>query len=153
VRKGVSDYIAAGTRIGLGLFLGMLAVAQGEAGLYEEALGTVRDALGSTVEEGASQPYLMWLHGKVLLEASRSSAGRASALRWGTTDGLEQSEQSFRDAIAFAARILAKTIQLRATTSLANLLIARGSAGEARDLLGPLYSSFTQGHDTPDLME
>jgi len=36
---------------------------------------------------------------------------------------------------------------------LANLLIARGSAGEARDLLGPLYSSFTQGHDTPDLIE
>src|SRR5215469_16416779 len=34
VRKGVSDYIAAGTRIGLGLFLGMLAVAQGAAGLY-----------------------------------------------------------------------------------------------------------------------
>ncbi len=152
VRKGVSDYIAAGTRIGLGLFLGMLAVAQGEAGLYEEALGTVRDAIGSTVEEGAWQPYLLWVQGK-LLEDSRRSPSQSNALLSGAADGVEQAEQSFRDAIAFAARIVAKTIQLRATTSLANLLIARGSAGEARALLGPLYSSFTQGQDTPDLIE
>jgi predicted ATPase len=152
VRKGVSDYIAAGTRIGLGLFLGMLAVAEGEAGLYEEALGTVRDALESTVEEGAWQPYLMWVQGKLLLENSRRSPSQSNAVISGAA-GLKQAEQSFRDASAFAARIVAKTIQLRATTSLANLLITRGSAGEARDLLGPVYSSFTQGHDTPDLIE
>jgi len=152
VRKGVSDYIAAGTRIGLGLFLGMLAVAEGEAGLYEEALGTVRDALESTVEEGAWQPYLMWVQGKLLLETSRRAPSQSNAVLSGEA-GLERAEQSFRDASAFAAQIVAKTIQLRATTSLANLLITRGSVREARDLLGPVYSSFTQGHDTPDLIE
>ncbi|MBV8140222.1 MAG: AAA family ATPase [Deltaproteobacteria bacterium] len=152
VRKGVSDYIAAGTRIGLGLFLGMRAVAEGEAGLHDEALGTVRDALESTVEEGAWQPYLMWVQGKLLLEKSRRAASQSNTVL-SRAAGLEQAEQSFRDASALAARIVAKTIQLRATTSLANLLITRGSAGEARDLLGPVYSSFTQGHDTPDLIE
>jgi class 3 adenylate cyclase/predicted ATPase len=153
VRQGVSDYIAAGTRIGLGLFLGMLAVAEGEAGFHEEALATVRDALVSTVEEGAWQPYLMWVQGRLLLKDSPRPPSQSNAVFSGTTDGFEQAEQSFRDAIAFAGRIVAKTIQLRATTSLANLLIARGCEREARDLLGPLYSSFTQGHDTPDLIE
>jgi hypothetical protein len=131
----------------------MLAVAQGEAGLYVEALGTVRNAIGSTVEEGAWQPYLLWVQGKLLLEDARRSPSQSNALLSGAADGVEQAEQSFRDAIAFAARIVAKTIELRATTSLANLLIARDSAEEARALLGPLYSSFTQGHDTPDLIE
>src|SRR5215469_14175063 len=99
VREGVSDYIAAGTRIGLGMYLGMLAVAQGEAGLYEEALGTVRDAIGSTVEEGAWQPYLMWVKGKLLLEDSRRSSSQSNTVLSGAADGLEQAEQSFRDAI------------------------------------------------------
>ena len=95
----------------------------------------------------------MWVEGKLLFEAWRRSPSQSKALLSGAADGLERAEQSFRDAIAGAARIVAKTIQLRATTSLANLLIARGSAGEVRDLLAQLYSSFTQGHDTPDLIE
>ncbi|MBV8937273.1 MAG: hypothetical protein JO095_15890, partial [Alphaproteobacteria bacterium] len=43
--------------------------------------------------------------------------------------------------------------ELRAATSLARLWLKQGRRGEARDLLAPLYGSFTEGFDTPDLTE
>jgi len=42
---------------------------------------------------------------------------------------------------------------LRAATSLARLWREQGRRGEARELLTPLYGSFTEGFDTPDLKE
>jgi predicted ATPase len=42
---------------------------------------------------------------------------------------------------------------LRAATSLARLWGEQGRQSEARDLLAPVYGSFTEGFDTPDLKE
>jgi predicted ATPase len=43
---------------------------------------------------------------------------------------------------------------LRAATSLAGLWLKQGRRGEARELLAPLYGSFTEGFDTTqDLKE
>jgi predicted ATPase len=42
---------------------------------------------------------------------------------------------------------------LRATTLLARLWCELGKRTEARDLLAPTYGWFTEGFDTPDLME
>jgi len=153
LRRGVSDYIAAGTRIGLGLFLGMLAEAEADAGLLEEALRTVGDAIVSTVEEGAWQPYLLWVKGRLLLDTARLSGSQSTTDGSEAGEGLEKAEQTFRDAIAFAERIGAKTIQLRAATALTKLLVSRGSAREASHLLAPLYPGFTQGQETADLVE
>ena len=43
--------------------------------------------------------------------------------------------------------------ELRAATSLARLWRDQGKRGEARDLLAPVYGWFTEGFDTPDLVE
>ena len=43
--------------------------------------------------------------------------------------------------------------ELCAATSLARLWCEEGRRGEARDLLAPVYASFTEGSDTPDLKE
>ncbi len=153
VRKGVSDYIAPGTRVGLWFFLGMLAEAEGAAGLHEEALATVVDAIASSAEEEAWQPYLLWVKGKLLVEKAGPLPCESSAQSSVTADRPEGAEQCFREAIASAARIGAKPIQLRAATCLATLLVSRNSNLEARNLLEPLYSSFTEGHDTLDLIE
>ncbi len=40
---------------------------------------------------------------------------------------------------------------LRAATTLARLLLARGDRDEARDLLAPVCGSFTEGFETHDL--
>jgi predicted ATPase len=42
---------------------------------------------------------------------------------------------------------------LRAATSLARLWRDQGRRSEARDLLAPVYGSFTEGFDTADLKE
>jgi predicted ATPase len=42
---------------------------------------------------------------------------------------------------------------LRAAASLARLRRDQGRRPEARDLLAPIYSWFTEGFDTPDLKE
>jgi len=62
-------------------------------------------------------------------------------------------EANFRDAIAAARRQRAKFFELRVALDLVRHLHHQGRPGEARDLLGPLYGSFTEGFDTPDLKE
>jgi class 3 adenylate cyclase/predicted ATPase len=152
VRKGVSDYFASGTRIG-GFFLGMLAEAEAEAGLQDEALATIGEALVSTAEEAAWQPYLLWVKGKLQVEKAKLLPSESNGQTSVRAEHLEGAEQSFRDAIASAARIGAKPIQLRAATGLATLLVSRASNQEARDLVESLYASFSEGHDTLDLIE
>jgi len=64
---------------------------------------------------------------------------------------IEQSEIDFRDAIAFAQRIGAKSWELRATMSLASILQKTERREEARMLLSSIYDSFSEGFDTVDL--
>ena len=46
-----------------------------------------------------------------------------------------------------------EVLELRAAISLARLWREQGKREEARDLLAPVYSSFTEGFDTLDLKE
>jgi predicted ATPase len=77
-------------------------------------------------------------------------------LRTNTAGGaarLELAEQDFREAIEVAQRMSAKSWELRATTSLARLLRDTGRRDEARAMLADIYNWFTEGFDTPDLMD
>ena len=47
----------------------------------------------------------------------------------------------------------AKSLELRAATSLARLWQRQGKRAEARELLAPVYGWFTEGFDTADLQE
>jgi predicted ATPase len=62
-------------------------------------------------------------------------------------------EASYREALALAQQQSAKLWELRAATSLARLCREQGRRTEARDLLAPLYGSFTEGFDTADLKD
>jgi predicted ATPase len=62
-------------------------------------------------------------------------------------------EQSYHQALAVAERQSAKLFELRAATSLARLWRDQGKRTEARDLLAPIYSWFTEGFDTPVLQD
>jgi predicted ATPase len=66
---------------------------------------------------------------------------------------VQDAELSYRDAIAVAKRQCARSLELRATTSLARLLRGQGKADEALGLLAPIYGSFTEGLDTADPRE
>ena len=47
----------------------------------------------------------------------------------------------------------AKSLELRAATSLSRLWQQQGKRQEAHDLLAPIYGWFTEGFDTADLQE
>jgi predicted ATPase len=47
----------------------------------------------------------------------------------------------------------ARSLELRAATSLARPWAEQGRRAEARDLLAPVYGWFTEGFDTADLKE
>ncbi len=60
-------------------------------------------------------------------------------------------ERCFQQALEIARRQAAKPLELRAATSLAGFWHEKGKTAEARDLLTPIYSWFTEGFDTADL--
>ena len=64
-----------------------------------------------------------------------------------------QAEACFQQALAVARRQQARSWELRAAMSLSRLWQQQGKRAEARELLAPIYSWFTEGFDTPDLQE
>jgi hypothetical protein len=62
-------------------------------------------------------------------------------------------EEQLQKAVAIAREQSAKSLELRATTSLARLWRDQGKTVEARELLAPVYGWFTEGFDTRDLKE
>ena len=62
-------------------------------------------------------------------------------------------ERAFDAALDTARHQQAKSLELRAATSLARLWRDRGQSAEARELLAPVYGWFTEGFDTRDLIE
>src|SRR5262249_45961440 len=61
-----------------------------------------------------------------------------------------EAEACFRQAVAVARRHQAKSLELRATTSLARLWQRQGRRDEARAALAAVYDTFTEGFTTPD---
>jgi predicted ATPase len=60
---------------------------------------------------------------------------------------------AFEKSLSVAQKQIAKSWELRAATSLARLWRSQGKTSEARDLLAPVYDWFTEGFDTPDLID
>jgi predicted ATPase len=72
----------------------------------------------------------------------------------------QEAERCFLKAIEIARRQQAKSLELRATMSLARLWQQQGKQHEARDMLdaahnmlSEIYNWFTEGFDTKDLQE
>jgi predicted ATPase len=60
-------------------------------------------------------------------------------------------ESCFQAALMLARQREAKSLELRAATSLSRLWRDQGKRAEARNLLTPVYDWFTEGLDLPDL--
>jgi len=124
-----------------GFMLASLAAAQTDAGDPSAALATVEGALQqiSDVSGRAWEAELRRLRGNVLLAAH--------------PEGVKEAERSYREAITVAKAQQAHSLELRAATSLARLLLDQGRTAEARAQLAEAFSWFTEGFDTADLIE
>jgi predicted ATPase len=66
--------------------------------------------------------------------------------------GAAAAEADFLRALDLARRQETPSWELRAATSLARLRREQGRAGEARELVAPIYGRFTEGFGTADLI-
>jgi class 3 adenylate cyclase/predicted ATPase len=66
---------------------------------------------------------------------------------------LDAAARNFDHAIDVARRQSSRFLELRACVSKARLCLKRGQREPARDILAPVYSSFSEGLDTADLVE
>ncbi len=70
-----------------------------------------------------------------------------------TSPDASQAESCFHQALSIARAQQAKSLELRAATSLARLWQSQDKRQDACDLLAPVYGWFTEGFDTADLQE
>jgi DNA-binding SARP family transcriptional activator/predicted ATPase len=119
--------------------LASLAAAQAKAGVPEQGLATLAEALSFVAEtdERHWEAELHRIRAELLLLVGDEP----------------EAERSLRQAIEVARRQSARSWELRATTSLARLWQAQGRAREAREMLGEIYRWFTEGFDSPDLVQ
>jgi predicted ATPase len=65
----------------------------------------------------------------------------------------EEAEECFLKAIEISRQQQAKSLELRATMSLARLWKMQGRRKEAHKMLAEIYGWFTEGFDTADLQD
>jgi predicted ATPase len=70
-----------------------------------------------------------------------------------STDNAAKAEICFHQALDFARRQQAKSLELRAAMSVSRLWQQQGKRAEAYQLLVETYDWFTEGFDTADLQE
>jgi class 3 adenylate cyclase/predicted ATPase len=137
---GIASEQESGTPEDFTLYYEMLAEVHARAGRYDEGLRALEDAFGQAGRYG----IVFWnaeLHrrrGELLLASGAPPAAAAAC---------------FREALEQGGAQGARSLELRAALSLARLHREQGERGEARQVLTPLYRSFSQGLDTPDLNE
>ena len=139
LRAGLAAWTATGSRVLGAQWLGLLAEAHLRAGQSDEALTALDRAAEAATATGEShyQAEIYRLRGVLLGETGEN----AEATAW------------LQRAIDTAHSQQAKSLELRAATSLARLWSEQGKRAQARDLLAPVYGWFTEGFDTADLKE
>jgi len=119
----------------------ILAEALMRAGRYQEVsevLSAARDHALRT-GEGHGETEIELIAGELLMRSDVTNNAEA--------------ERHIRRAIAIAVQQSAKSWELRATMSLAQLLRDSGRREEARSILSEIYNWFTEGFDTRDLKQ
>ena len=138
LRSSITAFKASGARLRLPYYLALLAQVCGQAGHAKEGLACIDEALA----EARAHNERWWdaevhrLRGELLLMSGADASDvEAAHLR----------------AIEIARAQQARSLELRATMSLARLWSAQHRSDDARRRLGDVYAWFTEGFDTPDL--
>jgi predicted ATPase len=139
MREGMTAYLALGTEGLRPMMLAELAEAYAKVGQTAEAQSSLDEAFAQ-VEKTGERCYEAEIH-RLKAELLLMQGHEAEA------------EACFDRAIELARQQSAKSWELRATVSLCRLLQKQGKQEEAQQLLREIYGWFTEGFDTPDLIE
>jgi predicted ATPase len=130
---------STGTRLYFPVWLSLLARAYGELGQFDQAWSHIGEAITAveTTKETWYEAEVHRIAGEIALMSPKQDAPKAEAY--------------FERALAVARAQQAKSWELRAAISMAQLWREQGKRDEVRELLAPVYGWFTEGFDTPDL--
>jgi class 3 adenylate cyclase/predicted ATPase len=144
MREGLATHWAIGAELYRPLYLAMLAEAYWNTGRADEGLRLL-----------AERPDLVNKQGKSFYEAElyRLKGELLQSADCGVQDAELTPETCFQQALELATQQQAKSLELRAATSLARLWQQQDRRQDAYDLLAPVYEWFTEGFDTADLKD
>jgi predicted ATPase len=159
IQEGIAGYRTTGAELEIPYWLSLLAEAQGRTRQPEEALRTLTEAMRGMQQSGTRfcEAELHRLRGELLLQQAipKDHQGASGSPDPAAIDARVMSEAGacFCDAIEIARRQQAKSLELRAVTSLSRLLQRQGRRDEACQMLARIYGWFTEGFDTADLKD
>lgn len=156
-----------------------LAVGLGLSGRADEGLAMLRPVIAQRLARGALawRAFYACMEAQLCLQIGRyGEAGEALTIafhfckrghrdaeselhrvkgEWLLADANDTAgaEACFRKALEVSRAQQAKSLELRAATSLARLWQQQDRRQDAIELLRPVYAGFTEGFDTPDLIE
>lgn len=121
--------------------LAILADAYGRLGRVEESLAVLSEAISVVKETGERrwEPEIYRLKGEMLTFGGKQDQAEA--------------ERCLINAIELSRKQGAKWFELRATRSLSQYQFDLHRENEAREIMTPIFEWFTEGFDTPDLLE
>jgi predicted ATPase len=141
MHEGLALYRATDAALFLPHFLTLLAETYGAANQPDAGLRLLDEArtVMDSTQERFYEAEVHRVQGTLVLAQA--------------VDQHAQAETCFQHALDIARRQQARSWELRAAMSLARLWQQHGKHAEARALLAPLYTWFTEGFDTADLQE
>jgi predicted ATPase len=139
MEQGLELVTSAGRRLTRPYMQAVLASTKADFGKLPDAFELIDEALQVTEASGErwSEAELHRIKGRLLRARGDD----------------RESETSFRKSIEIARKQNARGLELRAATSLAGLFHDQNRRVDARDVLAPIYNWFTEGFDTPDLVD
>jgi tetratricopeptide (TPR) repeat protein len=170
IQEGLTSLDAMEARLYRSALLAYQVEGYAELGQVDVGLSLLAQALEfvDTQDERYYEAELYRIRGELTLAQSKASLGQASD-KSQTSQGKSENpntqhptpntraeveaEACFLKAIEIAQRQQAKSLELRATTSLARLWQQQGKQQEAHRMLSEIYNWFTEGFDTKDLQE
>ena len=140
-RRGLDQWRRTGSKFQAPYRVARAADALLIAGEAEEAIVVLDEALEFSRQTGES-----WYNAEI----DRLRAGAMIAASRG--GGAAEAESHYLRALAEARTRHARLIEIRTARDLARLWFRQGRRDEAVGLLAPVFASFTEGFDTPDLV-
>jgi predicted ATPase len=141
LQSGYEAFRATGAELRVPSYLATLADAFTQLGRFDEAHKALAEGLEAAErnDDRCHEAELHRLRGELLLAESFEQASAA--------------EVCFRQAIETSHVQQSRAWELRAAISLARLWSRLGRRQEAHDALSSVYSQYTEGLTTPDLVE
>jgi DNA-binding SARP family transcriptional activator/predicted ATPase len=137
--QNMAAFRASGVEYARPYFLGLLAEQYQKTGDVQQSLAVLTEALATADARGERwcEAELHRIYGELLLLRGDEAAAEGAFLR----------------ALEIARSQEARSLELRAATSLARLWQTQGKPAAAHQMLADIYGWFSEGFETPDLRD